>query len=92
MHVHGCTICMQDGTPCYRSKIVTDFPKKKTVENMWTIMKDKVEQKQPLGAQNLSEAIKFGALKSSKGYCESLVFSMPCHIKAVIDSKGGLRK
>ena len=24
MHVHGCTIFMQDGAPCHRSKVVTE--------------------------------------------------------------------
>ena len=57
VHVHGCTIFTQDGAPCHRLKVATEFRKKNEisvlechgnspdsspVENVWIIMKDKV--------------------------------------------------
>ena len=108
MDIHKCTIFMQDGTPCHRSKVATDFLKKNNIsmlewpgnspdlnpiENLWTIMKDKVADKQPSSAQNLKQAIKdVWVTEITQEYCESLVSSMPRRIQAVIDSKRGHTK
>ena len=52
MQVHDCDVFMQDGAPCHRSKIVTNFLRKnhikeldwpstspdlKPIENLWTL-------------------------------------------------------
>ena len=82
MHIHGCMIFMQDGVPCHPSKVATEFLKQKntylldwhwnspylnTIENMWTIMKDKVPYTQLSSVENLRQGIKmFGSLKSSR--------------------------
>ena len=73
MHVNGCTISMQDGAPCHRSKVATEFLKTKQdlcagmdrelprldpIENRWTIMKDKVTYQQSSSAENLRQAMK----------------------------------
>ncbi|CAM1330816.1 Uncharacterised protein at_DN1629 [Pycnogonum litorale] len=57
MAIHKCKIIMQDGAPCHRSKIVTQFLKSKKIqildwlgnssdlnpiENLWSILKNKV--------------------------------------------------
>ena len=57
-----CKIFMQDGAQCHRSKIVTQFLKSKKnqildwpgnspdlnpIKNLWTVLKDKVSEKQP---------------------------------------------
>ena len=100
MHVHGYMIVMQDGAPCHRSKVATEFLKKNKIsvlewpansrdvnpiENMWTIMKDKVAYKQPSSAENLRQAIKdVWVTEITQEYCESLVSSMPRRIQAYI--------
>ena len=108
MDIHKCTIFMQDGAPCHRPKVATDFLKKNKIsvlewpgnspdlnpiDNLWTIMKDKVADKQPSSGKNLKQAIKdVWATEITQEYCEPLVSSMPRRIQAVIDSKGGHTK
>ena len=73
MAIHKCKIFMQDGVPCHRYKIVTQFLKLKKIqildcpgnsphlnpiENFWTVLKDKVSEKQPTNTKELEEAIK----------------------------------
>ena len=72
MHVHGCTIFMQNGALCHRSKVATEFLKKNQIsvlerpetspglnptEKLWTVM-DKVVYKKPSNAENVRQAIK----------------------------------
>ena len=72
MHVHGCTIFLQDGALCHRSKVATEFLRENKIsvlewpgnspylnptENMQTIMKDNVAYKQPSSAENLRQSI-----------------------------------
>ncbi len=108
MQVHNCDIFMQDGAPCHRSKIVTDFLKKKDIkkldwpgnnpdlnpiENLWTVLKDKVAEKQPTSIDNFKSAIAEVWVKEiTQEYCQNLVHSMPRQIKAVIANKGGNTK
>ena len=108
MQVHRCNILMQDGAPCHRSKLVTNFLKKKKVkvldspgnspdlnpiENLWTVMKDKVAEKQLSSLPNLCRAMKEVWVKEiSKEYCANLVNSMPRRLAAVIQNNGGHTK
>ena len=107
MQVHRCNIFMENGAPCHRSKLVTIFLKKEVkvldwpgnspdlnpIENLWTVMKDKVVEKQPSSLPDLCRAIKEVWVKEiSKEYCANLVNSMPRRIAAVIQSNGGHTK
>ena len=98
---------MQDGAPCHRSKVVTQFLKSKKIqildwpgnspnlnpiENLWTLLKNKVSEKQPAWAIELEKVIKtVWVHELSATYCRSLVESMPEHLEAVIESKADLQ-
>ena len=108
MEVHECSIFMQDGASCHRSRIVSDFlrregvrtlewpgnsPDLNPIENLWTALKDKVADLQPSSANELEKAIKLiWTQHLSKEYCTSLVSSMPSRIAAVINARGGHTK
>ena len=70
MTVHNCRVFMQDSAPCHRAKIVTQFLKSKKIqilhwsgnspdlnpiENLWTVLKDKVSERQPTNAKMLEQ-------------------------------------
>ena len=71
MAIYECNMFMQDGSPCYCSKLVSDFLKKKNIkmldwlgdspdlnpiENLWAILKDKVADERLSSAKNLEIA------------------------------------
>ena len=59
------------------------------IENLWTLMKNKVSEKQPTSDAKLVKIIKEVWVKEiSKEYCQSLSDSMPRRIEAVIKNKG----
>ena len=108
MGIHQCTIFMQDGAPCHRARQVKDFlssnnielldwpgnsPDLNPIENLWSVMKNKVAAKQPSSLKTLVEWIKQVWCKEfSKEYCQQLISSMPRRIQDVIDKKGGHTK
>ena len=108
MAVHKCSVFMQDGAPCHRAKIVTQFlkaqkinildwpgnsPDLNPIENLWTILKNKVSERQPTNAKMLEQAIKEVWVRDiSPAYCRNLVESMPRRLEAVIRAKGGPTK
>ena len=108
MPFHNCDIFMQDGAPCHRSKIVTyslmknnikkldwlgNSPDLNPIENLWTILKDKVAEKEPTNMENLQSAIEEVWTKEIIAvYCQKLVSSMPQRLRAVIANKGGNTK
>ena len=71
--IHECNMFMQNGALCHRSKLVSDFLKKKNIktldwpgsrpdlnpiENFWVILKNKVADEHPTSATDLEMAIK----------------------------------
>ena len=63
------------------------------IENLWTVLKDKVSEKQPASAKELVDTIKaVWVHESSAEYCRSLVESMPKCLEAIIKAKGGPTK
>ena len=60
------------------------------IENLWTIMKQKVAQLNPTSEQTLIDAIKRVWITDiTPDYCARLVNSMPDRIKAVLANKEG---
>ena len=108
MAVHKCSVFMQKGAPCHRAKIVTQFlkaqkinildwsgnsPDLNPIENLWTILKNKVSERQPTNAKMLEQAIKEVWVRDiSPAYCRNLVESMPRRLEAVIKAKDGPTK
>ena len=92
MQFHNCDIFMQDGAPYHRSKIVTNFlmkndinkldwpgnsPDLNPIEHLWTILKDKVAEKQPTNLENLQSAIEeVWTQEISAEYCKKRVSNM----------------
>jgi len=105
MAVHNCTIFMQHGAPCHRSKVAKTFlaenrikvldwlgngPDLNTIENLWTNMKNKVAEKHPSSAKDLVKVIKEVWVKEiSQQFCRNLVHSMPRRPQEVIKNGGG---
>ena len=108
MTVHNCTVFMQNGAPCYQAKFVSQFLKSKKnqildwpgnspdlnpVENLWTVSKNKVSERQPTNAKTLEQAIKeVWVQEMTTEFCRSVVESMPKRLEAVTKAKGGQTK
>lgn len=108
MSVHKCTVFMHDGAPCHKTKKVSEYlrsigvdvlqwpgnsPDLNPIENLWSIMKNKVAEKQPGNIPELIEAIKLVWVKEiTKDYCRKLIESMPRRLEEVIRNKGGHTK
>ena len=108
MAIQKCNIFMQDSAPCHHLQLVRDFLKKKniktlgwpgnspdlnSIENLWTILKNKVANEHPTSAKDLEMAIKrIWTQKITAEYSKHLVHSMSCRLQAVIKNKGGHTK
>ena len=73
MAVHQCSVFIDDGAPCHRSKVVHSFlnqqkinmlerpgnsPDLNPIENLWSTMERKVAEQQPSNLLGLQHAIK----------------------------------
>ena len=63
------------------------------IENLWSIIKNKVSEKHPASLGALPSAIKKVWVKEiSSDYCCKLIESMPHRLQEVIKNKGGHTK
>lgn len=62
------------------------------IENVWNVLKRKIDKRKPSSIENLREAIKKSWEEIPSNLCHELVESMPRRIKAVIKAKGGPTK
>ena len=93
MNVHQCDIFMEDGAPCPKLNIVTNFSKSKKIqvldwtgnspdlnliENLWVVLKNKVSEQQPSSLKHLENVMKtVWTRELSSEYCRKLIESMP---------------
>ena len=109
MGIQGCTVFQHDGAPCHRAATVTRWleeqnvsllgpwpgssPDLNPIENMWTLIKKRVSEKNPTSETSLVDIIKsVWATEVTQTYCEKLTSSMPSRIRAVLAAKGGHTK
>ena len=94
--------------PCHRSKIVSEFLKKKKIktidwpgnspdlnpiENVCSLLKNKVADRQTTSTQEMETAIKLLWIHEiTPEYCRNLVDSMPRRLQAVLNNRGGHTK
>ena len=94
--------------PCHRSKIVSEFLKKKKIktidwpgnspdlnpiENLCSLLKNKVTDRQPTSAQEMEMTIQLVWIHEiTPEYCRNLVESMPRRLQAVLNNRGGHTK
>jgi len=108
MNLHNCNKFMQDGAPCHTAKAsmawfrenkisVLDWPGNSPdinpIENLWQVMKRKVEEKHPSSIDSLKSAIKEVWIKDiTNEYCQELTDSIPRRLAAIIKNRGGTTK
>lgn len=105
MEVRQATIFMHDGAPCHQAKTVKNWlatqnievlgpwpgnsPDLNPIENLWTLVKDKVAAHQPGSYNDLIAAVKEVWCKEiTPELCQKLVQSMPARVKEVIKNGG----
>ena len=105
MSIHGTTYFQRDGAPCHGTKVVTSWimdsgyqilgpwpgnsPNLNVIENVWTVLKRKVADRNPTSAKDLQKKIKLACITEiTPEYCQKLVHLMLEHIAAVLENKG----
>ena len=104
MTIHGCATFQQDSAPCHKAKAVTKWFQDKNVnvlqgpgnsldlnpiENLWTVIKQKVSQSNPGSLEELKKIIKdVWCKKIDKKLCKTLSDFMPSRIQNNIKNKG----
>ena len=105
MGILGSSVFTHDGAPCHRTATVTRWPADEDIEvlgpwpglspdlnpieNLWTVMKQKVSGLNPTSEKSLTEANKkIWVTEITPAYCEKLAKSMPTRIRAVLAVRG----
>lgn len=96
-------IFQQDNAPCHKARRVTQYlqesgvtimewpaqsPDLNPIENLWRILGQKVENKQPSNKTELWTLLKKEWETMDPSICQKLVESMPKRVRAVIKAKG----
>jgi transposase len=109
MNILKCKVFQHDGAPCHRAAVVTNWLRQKhievlgpwpgsspdlnPIENMWTMIKQKVAATNPTSEKSLIDAIKrVWTTAITPEYCAKLSDSMPARIAAVLGAKGHYSK
>lgn len=108
MTIHETAIFQHDGAPCHRAKLVSNWlnnnnfqvlqwpgnsPDLNPIENLWNIIKDKLQHHSTGSLPLLIEAIKkVWCTEISKELCETLVKSQQKRIMMVLKKKGEMTK
>ena len=94
---------VQDNAPCHSAKSVTTWlqsqnlsvidwplqsPDLNCIENLWSIIKNKVKKENPQNLHQLNEVVKLDWSNIDTETCMKLIHSMPKRCNAVIKSKG----
>ena len=105
--IHECNYFMHDGAPAHRSKVVKKFladteieildwpgnsPDLNPIENVWNVMKNKVQASKPTNIKDLQEALKRLWINMDASYFAKLAESMPKRLQMVIKNKGNMSK
>ena len=101
---HQVTTLMHDGAPCHHARKVTDWLQSKDIqllewpgnspdcspiENLWSLMEDRVVAMQPTSVDHMQQCIKeVWRTQITPEYCKALIHSMPSRMEAVIAAKG----
>lgn len=103
MQILDCNIFMQDSAPCHTAKIVLSWlksnynvlewpgnsPDLNPIENLWTIVKNKVATRNSSSMPELINNIKRAwTMEINVELCQNLIKSMPNRIQCVIKNKG----
>lgn len=99
---------LQDGAPCHKSKRSLNWfqergipliswpgnsPDLNPIENMWDLMKNKLEQKEAKSVEDMKNIIiDIWVKEITPEYCEKLARSMPRRLQSVLDNNGGHTK
>ena len=104
MNIHGCTTFQQDFAPCHKAKAVMKWfqtkgvnvlkwpgnsPDLNPIENLWSLIKQKVSGSNPRSLEELKRIItEVWCMNIDKKVCKNLSDSIPCRIQNVIKNKG----
>ena len=99
---------LQDGAPCNRARKTQDWfqangiqvmpwpgnsPDLNPIENMWHVMKMKLEEKEVKKVKEMKEMItRIWCMEITPDYCANLANSMPARLMAVLEANGGPTK